>query len=574
MQKNYNKEDFLIHSILKHLIKNIILYSNGSPAVYNEYRMSTAPKKPDLESNIPFFFTETKKYLLNEPRLYFLKEMLLSLLVTGDFYHNGRIVRITGFAIRNKKTFLQSYKTKPGSIIQLFRIPCRIHCEYCYQDGVPGDFPFNVKKIDSGEILDRIEHYSTEAELFPRVIYNVDETLSHPLFFEGMSKLRVKTPDIFYIYTNGEALTAENIIKLKELSPVLVNLSMSSANIETRKRVTRDRNPEIAINSVKELNKHQIPFEITLVAWPTISLEDIEDSIRYVDKYSPMYIKVILPGYSRFYKRPFSENSREYNLKVIRFLRGIRNKYGTDIIFDLNKLEEIDLELDPLVPRISYITPNSPAFKAGLRKGDVIYSIMGKRVFFRLETMSYINALHNLIGKTDLEMEILKKSGEKNAAILKKGSFFDDYPYFTWQTDLGIHIDDGIEPGAITQMNAIIKKHNARNVVFLTSNLMQYSLSHMLKKWINIRKDVNFRTSIPKNNFWGGNIFIGDLLTVDDFIIEIQEIIEKFPETDLVILPSSPFSSWKRDLKGDLFYRIRREFDVNIEMLHYPRLYS
>ena len=37
-----NKEDFLIHSILKHLIKNIILYSNGSPAVYNEYRMSTA----------------------------------------------------------------------------------------------------------------------------------------------------------------------------------------------------------------------------------------------------------------------------------------------------------------------------------------------------------------------------------------------------------------------------------------------------------------------------------------------------------------------------------------------------
>lgn len=575
MLKNLKKDHLsLIRKIISCLLDNIVLYSLESPAFIDEYRLKARPAFCPINQKLPFYFTETKKYILNEPRIYFFKEILLALLLSGDFFNNGRKVSISGFSIKNKNSFLQKYRTNPGSIIQLFRIPCRIHCEYCYQDGVPGDFPFNVRKIDHGEINDRIEHFSMESELFPRVIYNVDETLSHPLFFEGMSRLRQKTTDIISIYTNGEALTCENINKLSSLMPLLVNLSMTSSNPETRTRVTRDRNPEIAINSIKEMKRREIPFEITLVAWPTISMEDLEKTISYADDYSPMYIKVILPGYSRFYKKPFKENSLDYNLGVIRFIRKIRSRYRTDIIFDLNKLEEIDLGLDPIEPRISYVTANSPARKAGIEKGQVIYSIMGKRVFFRLETIGLINAFERIIKKTDIDMAVIDNSGNKKNILIKKDLFADSYPYFTWQKDLGIHIGDGIEPNAITQINHIISRTGSKNTVFMSSYLMKYSLSNMLDKWIRIKEGVNFRIHIPKNHFWGGNIIVGDLLTVEDFIIAIKEVTEKHPETDLVIIPSSPFSSWKRDLKGDLYYRIKRSFGINIEMLHYPRMYS
>lgn len=569
-----NQNIYYISQLLKYLCNNIDLYSGTSRTEFDEYRLFTQTFKPETGIKLPFYFTETAKYLPNEPRIHFLKEILLSLLICGDFYHNEHQLKITGFSLRNLASFSCKKKTSPGSIIQLFRRPCRIHCKYCYQDGIPWDFPFNVRKVDDDEILDRIRNFSKGSELFPRLIYNVDETISHPLFFYGMNILRKKTDDVFYIYTNGESLSRDNIQKLKGLMPLLLNISLTSADPVIRKEITGDKTPEIAINGIKLLYDHKIPFEVSIVAWPDIPFNDIERTISHADQYDPCYIKILFPGYSRFFKRPFPEDSDEFYKKLMDFINSIRHKYKSGLFFDLNKMEEINYKMDPLVPRINYITPNSPAYIAGLKKGHVIKSIMGRRVMFRKETTELINLASKILERNDIEITISDNEGNKRDIHINRSLCRDHYPYFSWQKNLGINIDDGLNPIAISLINKQIETFNSKNILFLSSRLMEYSLNYMLKYWIGIKNFVNFNIHIPKNYFWGGNIFIGDLLTVEDFIKAINEALEKYPETDLVIIPSSPFSQWKRDILGTPFHFIKRSFDIPVVLLPYRRMYS
>lgn len=567
-----------LNNLLSHLLNNIDLYDKELKLSPDEYRLKKLTEKPETDIPLPYYFTPTNKYLLNEPRFHFLKELLLALLISGDFYQDNNILNISAFSIKNKESFIIKHNTNPGSLMQLFRKPCRIHCEYCYQDGVPEDFPFNAKKISDEEILDRIKYFEKDRELFHRVVYNVDEIISHPLFFPSLKTLRKKTNDPFSIITNGECLTEDNIIKIKELMPASVHISITSVNYETRKRVTKDKDPSIAINGLKLLNAHRIPFGIRMVAWPGISFNDIEESIAFTDKLLPMYIQILLPGYSKYFKKPFKEDSIAYYKKTIDFITSIRHKYNTDIYFDLNKFEELYHRLDPLVPRINYIMPNSPAYKAGMKKGDIIHSILGRRVFFRKHANAIISKMETIVNETDINMIVIDGNNNMSERIIKKEYLRNDYPYYTWQKDMGIHIDDGLEPQAVQQINHLISVYNSKNAVILSTSLMKYSLSHLLEKWIRIKQGTKLNIHITKNHFWGGNIIIGDLLTVEDFIIAIKEALEDHPDTDLFIIPSSSFSTWKRDMTGRLFYEIQRHFHNNknfaIEMLYYPRMYS
>ncbi|MDD4859053.1 MAG: hypothetical protein PHR56_02485, partial [Dehalococcoidales bacterium] len=70
--------------------------------------------------------------------------------------------------------------------------------------------------------------------------------------------------------------------------------------------------------------------------------------------------------------------------------------------------------------------------------------------------------------------------------------------------------------------------------------------------------------------YFGGNIFMGDLLVVQDFIDAIAEYIERTGKRpDLVIIPSSPFnlSGWGRDLTGRVYLDIQRHAGVPVELL-------
>jgi len=75
---------------------------------------------------------------------------------------------------------------------------------------------------------------------------------------------------------------------------------------------------------------------------------------------------------------------------------------------------------------------------------------------------------------------------------------------------------------------------------------------------------------VPENRFFGGNIFMGDLLVVGDFIRCIEKHgAKEGGNPDLVVIPSSPFnlSQWGRDLTGRCYLDIERETGIPVALL-------
>jgi hypothetical protein len=68
--------------------------------------------------------------------------------------------------------------------------------------------------------------------------------------------------------------------------------------------------------------------------------------------------------------------------------------------------------------------------------------------------------------------------------------------------------------------------------------------------------DVSHKVVPVKNQSYGGNISVSGLLMVEDFVTAGIDVIEKFPETDLILIPSKPFDSFLRDLQGQSAHQI------------------
>jgi hypothetical protein len=62
-----------------------------------------------------------------------------------------------------------------------------------------------------------------------------------------------------------------------------------------------------------------------------------------------------------------------------------------------------------------------------------------------------------------------------------------------------------------------------------------------------------------KNETYGGNIVAAGLLKARDFIRAGNDALQRFPETDLILLPKMPFDNLYQDLEGVPAWRIAEE---------------
>jgi hypothetical protein len=86
-----------------------------------------------------------------------------------------------------------------------------------------------------------------------------------------------------------------------------------------------------------------------------------------------------------------------------------------------------------------------------------------------------------------------------------------------------------------------------------------------------------FGHEVPENRYFGGNIILGDLLVVQDFIDHIRDYLARGnPRPDLVVIPSTPFGlgAWRRDLTGRPYMDIERATGVPVALLECERIYE
>ena len=228
------------------------------------------------------------------------------------------------------------------------------------------------------------------------------------------------------------------------------------------------------------------------------------------------------------------------------------------------------------VPRVIGMVKNSPAALCGLKMGDIITEINGLVIRNRPQARDVLSMVQSsLPERTDI---VVRR--DDNVVNLTMDLSCYEYPYLRESTNhLGtVFLGTGLRMSYLERLRDMIRSHNAKHVLFLSSTLVKPTFEQCLVE-SHLFGDTNLHIDIevPSNNFLGGNVFMGDLLVVQDFIDHIQERVKAGRENpDLIVIPSSPFNigGWRRDLTGRVFLDIERAVNIPVEILECDTIYD
>jgi len=528
-------------------------------------------------------FQDIKNAALYEPRIEFIKKQLESLLSIVDLEKDGQVVEIDGFRLKNLKDWLSPSPCDPIEVFEYAGTRCDCDCLFCYNKGNPPSLALGNLRRTPGQELEemrtRMDYLFPKAGscLFPS-LGNIYEVMIHPHFFEVLRLLRDETSKVFRITTNGRALTPEAIAQLAELKPVYLYHSLNSASPSRRTKLMKDKNPRIAIESLPLLKEAGIPYAVLIVPWPMDSidemLDDLSNTVAYADSHDCHLVEVNLPGYSKYFSKDKLFDLDEVWSKTVSRVRALRQISNCPIVVMPSMYEENLYEGRKNVPRIIGTVRNSPAARAGLAKGDKILEINGIPVATRPQARDLLSLLKR---SENREANVAVERAEH---VLKLSLNLEDYSYpYSRETDrhLGIiFMGTGLRISYLEELRDIIDSHKAKQVLFLSSALVKPTFEQLLAEshlFGNVRMDVQ----VPRNNFFGGNVFMGDLLVVQDFIDFIEEYLEQNRvRPDLIVIPSSPFNlgQWGRDLTGRVYLDIERKVGIPVALLECGTIYD
>jgi len=508
-----------------------------------------------------------------EPRLRYIRTLLESLLAIVDLECGGKSVRVDAFRLKRPDHWL-----RPGGgaadILAHAATDCNLNCRFCYNQGAPPVFaPAPRKKeADFREIRTRIAHYvpGSKMGLFPDM-GSPCEMLAHDRIRDILAALRKKTREVIRIPTNGSTLTSGVINELSKFAPLFIDISLNSSSPERRRWLMRDFEPEIALRSLANLQSAHIPYSVVIVPWPFPSVEemiaDLRRTVAFSARFDPAFIQISLPGYSRFFsEQPLFDRETVWTL-LKTTVQELRAGVDCPLILRPGLFEEY---LDPQAvdtAQVEGVIKHSPADRAGVRRGDRLRSLNGLTVRNRPVARSLLSTIHGgLPGRVPLTVE---RKGVEVDLLMDLDDF--DYPFDpSLSTYTGIVFPSaGIPFTWPEELRHLIRARGAREVLLFTSTLVRPTLEKRLREGLFL-PGVKLHVRVPPNRYMGGNIFMGDLLVVEDYISAAEDFLneaERRPE--LIVIPSSAFrlSGWGRDLTGRFYKEIERHLRIPVALL-------
>ena len=522
---------------------------------------------------------------LYEPRIDFIKNQLNSLLAVVDLEREGRVVEIDGFRLKNLGDWMVPSTCDPIEVFGHIATRCSCDCVFCYLKGNPSSvalgLPMKSADEEYQEAMTRTKYFRPQAGrcLFP-ALGGIYEPLTHPRCLEVLRMVRDKSSKPIRITTNGENLTPDMIAGLSDLQPVYLYLSLNSASPRRRKKLMKSRCPQIAIDALPLLRENGIPYAVLIVPWPEDTLEemlkDLHETVSYADKGGAHLVEINLPGHSRYFSAERLFDLDEVWSATVDEVRKLREMTTCPIVTMPSMFEENLYEPEKNLAKVIGVVRNSPAALCGLRMGDIILEINGLGVRNRPQAR-------------DILSFVRRSREEQIGLVVRRGSDVvrltmelnrHSYPYAR-DTDnhLGvIFLGTGLRLVYMERFRDIIQSHKAKRVLFLSSALVKPTLEQSISdSHLFGDASVKIDIEIPSNRFFGGNVFMGDLLVVQDFIDHIREHVEaKGSAPDLIVIPSSPFNmgGWRRDLTGRVYLDIERVVGIPVEILECETIYD
>ena len=527
---------------------------------------------------------------LSEPRVLHLRNLINILLNYVDFENEGKIVKVDGFSIKNMKEWLINLPTSEFiPYMESISGECSCRCKFCFEKGnpIPVSIPMQTvrRNITIDDIKYREKYYNPlEKKSLFSICSAQKEIFCNGNVLEIYKYLRDRYPkELIRMLTSGIGLNQRNIGELEYLKPLIISVSINSSNLEKRKSIMKDKHPEIALNSLKILKDKKIIFVGTIVENEEFDEEylDIEKTIKYIAKYDPYYIKVYPFGYTKFYeereKRKINYNYKIRYKKIFDFIYNIRTKINVPILMDPLMYKDLEIKNS-----IEGVVKNSPAYHIGFKIRDKILKINDNNI------LSNFHAKHILMKYEEYFFKDMKKYQELKILIerevnkiefdlgkeLKKLRDKDMYPYFSegyfqnpYELPLGLYLPYPYSYSMLKNIYDFIVSNKSTAPLFITSELMYDVFKETIEK-TEYFNNIDLEIIKAKNYFWGGNICISDLMTVDDYIKTIREHIKNTKKKpDLIIIPSSAFNVWKKDLKGESIFRLEYQLGIKIEIL-------
>lgn len=432
---------------------------------------------------------------------------------------------------------------------------CNLCCSFCsHRHMPPGLDVFTFPPLPEDDLRELIPFLDGRSKIVigeSATRLCEGEPFTHPAVLSVLRALRAHFPQTpLQLTTNGTLLDDETVLALSKSGgnneqgePLLeLIISFNCSEPVLRRKVLGDEDPQQVLRALECCRTHGIPFQGSVVAVPQLTgWHELEKTLNFLDAAGARMIRLFLPGATRF-----ASSGHEVDDLLWRDLAILRQRLQDEL--DCPVLLEPPLKQD-LLARVEGVMKDTPAQQAGLRSGDVICAVNGKKVCSSVDAFNLIRNSSEPL----LTVERLKRT--MHLKLLHKGK--GTSPGFVMARDL-----------ATADMHAVqneMDRCRAVTPLLLTSRaaapLWQAALADNLIP-------PQIRIGVVPNCFFGGTICCAGLLTVSDMHGYLQKLAE-IEKPDLILLPGAPFDSRGRDLRGESYQELFQKFpELNIKLLN------
>ena len=416
---------------------------------------------------------------------------------------------------------------------------CDSRCIFCSHKNNPKDIDVISVGVRSMEEITR-----TLAFLNPHNVITIGESatqiiegepFSHPQLTGIISLTRRVYPETpIEITTNGRHLTKEMVEFLKATGNIKLNISLNSASVRGRKLLMGDtkKQSDQTLEGIKLLADFDMPFSSSMVAMPNITgWEDIRDTIEFLAANKSTAIRVFMPSSSSRAKPDIFPDEDKIYVQLREFISTLSPELPCPVLIEPSNVSD-------LTPVVSGVLKDSPAWKAGIRRGDIILKVNGQTPRCRVE------AWNMLVPMGNISVEVKKNDRKEGVSWINES-----------EGDSGITMEYDFDPARAENLRQTVLACPGKSLL-LTSEFGNAVVQTVLEL-IGLEKD-RAEPVMVKNRTFGGTIRAAGLLTVVDYFTAYTSWRESSREPSRIIIPLESFNSLGFDLKHKHFSELQR----------------
>jgi len=511
------------------------------------------------------------------PLLNYFRRRLEALLGLIQFEEEGQPVEPDAFRLQNLHLWaLEDYSDVFQAIGPLSGY-CNLRCRFCYEDG--NALLMERSILSQAEAETRIRHYRRKEKkgLLGFLLRRDEEPFTNPHLIEVLRQIRKTDPELdFHLTTNGKTLNEDIVAALADLKPFHIVVSLNTADGALRRDLMGDHHPETAKEVFPLFRRHGIPFLGSIVAWPTLPLDDLCETVRFLDRQGSAAIRVTLPGYSKHFPTPPLDDWEEHWAVLVKTLKPLSSHIASPLLLSPSLFHNT-----PLEPDVAGVIPNSPAALAGIRAGDLLVAIDGNPLPTRADARQELTRCNQPGKVRRLVYSRNDQTAEVDLQIPLEGSE-QWYPYWPRgypmpsRHALGIVVHDDLDPRWLANAVRYIRDTGSRRSLLFCSKLLAPTVASLFRDIPVLTETLGEATldiRIPVHRYWGGNILVGDLWTCGDLVAAVEGFCSEVGyRPDLVLIPSTFTRNLWVDLLGVPWTAVEQATGCRVELLRVQRL--